>query len=95
MKKLLYAVIFLVVFVVGLTFAAKNPQDVAISYYFGVDLELPLTVVLLGTLVAGVLIGYVFALAGSYRRYRRRQARRESRREVERSAGTSLVTRSG
>ncbi len=91
MKKLLYAVIFLVVFVVGLTFAAKNPQDVVISYYFGVDLELPLTVVLFGTLVAGVLIGYMFSLAGSYRRYRRRRARREP----ESSGRTSLVTRSG
>jgi uncharacterized integral membrane protein len=71
MKKLLYAVIFLVIFVLGLTFAVRNPDTVHINYYFGIDVELPLTILLLCSLGVGVLIGYLTALTGGARRWRR------------------------
>lgn len=93
MKKLIYTVLFLVVFVLGVTFAARNPERVVIDYYFGIHLELPLTVLLLGSLVVGVLIGYLASLAGGYRRQLRRAARQRSSRPV--SNGTSIATREG
>lgn len=90
MKKLLYAVLFLVIFIFGLTFAARNPQRVAIDYYFGIDVELPITVLLLGSLVAGVVIGYVASFAGGMRRRLKRTgtARGNAR------AGTDMMPRS-
>lgn len=82
MKKLLYVFVFLVVFVFGLTFAAKNPQYVNITYYFGIDLELPLILLVLTTLTAGVALGFVFASLGGFMKYRRRL-----RRQLERHTG--------
>jgi uncharacterized integral membrane protein len=71
MKKLLYAAIFLVVLVAGLTFALKNPEYVSIQYYFGVDFRVPLSLLIVGCLVAGVIIGYLAGRLGGYRRRRR------------------------
>jgi uncharacterized integral membrane protein len=93
MKKLLYAVIFLVIFVFGLTFAARNPHYVSIDYYFGIDVEVPLIAVILVSLAAGVVLGYLFSLAGGYRRYRRR--RQAMATGAGGSTGTSIVTRGG
>lgn len=90
MKRLFYVVVFLIIFVLGLTFAARNPQEVSISYYFGIDLQLPLTAMLLATLVVGIAIGYLMALASGFRRYRRRQQLR-----TETVPGSSMATRSG
>ena len=91
MKKLFYAVIFLGVFVLGLTFAARNPHSVSIDYYFGLSLELPITLVLLVTLAIGVVVGYVFSLAGGIRRYRRRV--QKERRRSGKSPNTHIATR--
>lgn len=90
MKRLFYIVVFLIIFVVGLTFAARNPQEVGISYYFGIDVQLPLTAMLLATLVVGIVIGYLMALTGGYQRYRRRQRAR-----ADTAPGTSMASRSG
>ncbi len=92
MKKLFFALVFLAVFVFGLTFAARNPQVVGIEYYFGIDVELPLTLLLLGSLVCGVVIGFVASLASGYRRRRRRQ--RAERAATGAAPGTSVVPRS-
>lgn len=90
MKKLLYAVLFLVVFVFGLTFAARNPQLVSINYYFGVDVELPITVLLLVSLMAGIVIGYLASFATGLRR--RLRPSRATRDEVR--PGTAMAPRS-
>ena len=73
MKKLVYVLIFLIVFVFGLTFAARNPDDITINYYFGIDFELPLTLLLLVVLGVGVLLGYLFAAIGGFFDQRRRR----------------------
>lgn len=93
MKRLFYVVAFLVVFVLGLTFAARNPQSVTIDYYFGINVDLPLTIVLLISFVTGVVIGFLAALGSRYKRHRRRL--RRSRAPTQSGPGTSLAPRGG
>ncbi|MFT5114555.1 MAG: putative integral membrane protein [Parasphingorhabdus sp.] len=77
MKKLLYAILFLVVMVVGLTFAVRNPQSVTISYYFGIEFTLPLIVFLLVILTSGILTGYFLAHLGRFRGMRKKRRRQQ------------------
>jgi putative membrane protein len=54
--------IFLVIlFITGLTFALLNSQPVTIYYYLGAS-ELPLSMALVGTLIAGCLVGMFSAI---------------------------------
>jgi putative membrane protein len=66
MKKILYWAILLVVILLSLAFAARNPQVVEIQYYFGIHWKGSLAVLLLMVMSIGVLIGVmgmlVFAL---------------------------------
>ena len=59
LKKLLTTVVTLIVVVAGVTFAAKNPQAVSISYYFDLVWEGPLVIALITALLAGVVLGAV------------------------------------
>lgn len=87
MKRLLFALLFILVFAFGLTFAAKNPHTVAIDYYFGVHFEAPVTLVILAAVCSGVALGWVVAVLGRYRRFRRRE------KELRRAARDSLPQR--
>lgn len=81
MKRLLYAIAFLVVLVLGLTFALRNPDTVSIEYYLGFRWEGPLAVLLLVTLVVGAVLGWFASLATVVRNRRRLAgARREAAR---------------
>ena len=57
LKKLLTTVVTLIVVVAGVTFAAKNPQVISISYYFDLVWEGPLVIALITALLAGVVLG--------------------------------------
>jgi uncharacterized integral membrane protein len=57
LKKLLTTVVTLIAIVAGVTFAAKNPQTISISYYFDLAWEGPLVLALIATLATGVLLG--------------------------------------
>jgi len=59
LKKLLTTVVTLIAVVAGVTFAAKNPQAVSISYYFDLVWEGPLVIALITALLAGVVLGAV------------------------------------
>jgi uncharacterized membrane protein YciS (DUF1049 family) len=77
MKTILYLCVLLVVVIFGLTFAHKNPGDVAISYY-GFSGEWPLTVVLLVTFVVGALFGLLLTAISNIKiRRKLSQAKRE------------------
>ena len=65
MKKLIYVLVIVVFFLVGLTFFYKNPQTIKIQYYMGLAIELQLTVLLLITLAIGVIVGYFASLTKS------------------------------
>jgi uncharacterized integral membrane protein len=62
LKKIFTTVVTLAAVVVGVTFAAKNPQAVSISYYFDLAWEGPLVIALVLALVAGVVLGGVPSL---------------------------------
>ena len=62
LKKFLTTVVILTAVVVGVTFAAKNPQTVSISYYFDLVWEGPLVIALVVALVAGVVLGGIPSL---------------------------------
>jgi uncharacterized integral membrane protein len=57
LKKLLTTVVILISVGVGVTFAAKNPQAVSVSYYFNLAWEGPLVIALIATLASGAFLG--------------------------------------
>jgi len=81
MKTILYLVVLVIAVVFGLTFAYKNPGDVAISYY-GFNGEWRLVVVLLVTFIAGALFGLLLTVISNLKV--RRQLSR-AKREVKKT----------
>jgi putative membrane protein len=55
-KRVLYSILFIVVLIAGLLFFVKNNQPVEFNYIAGVK-ELPVSILLLSSLCAGVLLG--------------------------------------
>lgn len=84
-------VLWLVVFLFLLAFAAKNLDPVTVRFYLDHDWQAPLVVVLLGFFAVGVVLG-MLAMAGTLLRQRReisrlkRDARRQQRSEAESQA---------
>ncbi len=56
MKRIIFLVVFLLVLVVGLSFALMNAETVMLSYYFG-TISAPLSIVVVVSLAAGALLG--------------------------------------
>ncbi|HXZ91915.1 MAG TPA: LapA family protein [Burkholderiales bacterium] len=81
-------VLWLVVFLFLLAFAAKNLDPVTVRFYLDHDWQAPLVVVLLGCFAAGAVLG-MLAMVGPLLRQRReisrlkRDARRQQRSEAE------------
>jgi putative membrane protein len=61
--RLLKLLIFLVLMIVGAAFAVMNAENVNLNYYFGTG-QFPLSMVLVGSLCAGAVLG-VLATIGS------------------------------
>jgi lipopolysaccharide assembly protein A len=84
-------VLWLVVFLFLLAFAAKNLDPVTVRFYLDHDWQAPLVVVLLGFFAVGVALG-MLAMVGTLLRQRRaisrlkRDARRQQRSEAESQA---------
>jgi putative membrane protein len=80
MRRYLYALLIVVVVLVGATFTYRNAQVVEFNYYFGIQWVAPLSFMLLTTLTVGVALGFVVSLAMVARMQRRLLlARRETR----------------
>ncbi len=80
MKRILSAILFIAIFFLGVSFALKNQQTVKIHYYF--DLEwgpFPLSLVIIGVLLLGILIG---GLITSFPILARRRQVRRLRRQM-------------
>lgn len=60
MKKLFYLGFFLILAVLALTINLKNPQSVELNYYFGLQWEAPLVLVLTATFILGLVFGWLF-----------------------------------
>lgn len=80
MKRFLYAILLVIVLILGLSFAYKNSQIVSLNYYFGIHWDSPLSLMLLTALALGVVLG-VLASLGMLLRMQRQlvRARREIR----------------
>lgn len=62
MKRVFYAIVVIVVFFFGITFAFHNKQTVDVSYYFGLSWNGPLALALLTAVAVGVAIGFLASL---------------------------------
>ena len=71
MKKLLYASVIVVFFLLALSFYLNNPQLVTLSYYMGFEKEMPLSLLLWITLFVGVIIGWLAGLVRNLKLRRR------------------------
>ena len=58
-RKLLLTVLVLSIIVLGVTFAAQNPQEISLSYYFNLSWQGPLVLALFGALVAGFILAAI------------------------------------
>lgn len=71
MRKLIYVIIIAVVMVFGLTFVYHNHDLVTVNYYgdqpWGFTRELPLSLLLIGTFVSGLIIGFLFSVLSNLR----------------------------
>jgi putative membrane protein len=81
MKKILYFIIFLIVLVLAISFAGKNPQPVEVAYYLDLHWKGPLSVLVFCTLAIGAVLGTLLTLSWVWRAKRQGAA---ARREVKR-----------
>lgn len=77
--RLIRLILFLLVTLAGVALAVMNAEPVNLNYYFG-SRELPLSVLLVGAVFVGAILGMVAGLGGMMRVKRenadlRRQAR--------------------
>jgi uncharacterized integral membrane protein len=61
MTRLLKAVFFFLVLVIGLVLHIKNGQLVTVNYYLGI-VELPVSLLITGALLCGALLGFLVDL---------------------------------
>ena len=59
MKRLIYLIVFLLVAIFAFTVNLKNPQTVNLQYYFDLQFNAPLVLVLTAAFVFGLLIGWL------------------------------------
>ena len=71
MRKLVYVVLISLVMVFGLTFVYKNQQIVTLDYYgshaWGFSWEVQLSLLIICTFIAGLVIGYLFSVLTNLR----------------------------
>ncbi len=79
MKTLFNLLLIIVLVVVGVTFHLHNQDTVTVKYYFDIERSVPMSLLLLATLLIGVVLGYLGTLKSVFRA--RRQLSR-SRKEV-------------
>ncbi len=70
--RLIKLLIILVLIIIGAAFAVHNSETVTLNYYFGVQ-DMPLSLLLVGTLIVGAVIG-MFSAVGSILRLKRENA---------------------
>ncbi len=82
--RFLKLIFILLIMMIGAAFAVMNAETVQLNYYFGIK-ELPLSVILVGAVMLGALLGVLAMLSGSLRlrrenmslRHKARLARQE------------------
>ena len=72
MKRLINLSIFLLLCLLMFSVNFKNPQTVTLNYYFGLNTELPLVLVLTIVFLFGLLLGCLFMSLSVFRNKRDR-----------------------
>ena len=85
MVRLLGFLLLLVLVVLGLSFAVLNSEPVALNYYFGYR-DIPLSMIVVLSLVAGALIGVLVSLGMILRLKRQAAGLRRKLRAAEKDA---------
>jgi len=57
MKRILYIIVFLVVALFAFTLNHKNPDNILVNYYFDIQWNVPLFIVLVVPFFTGMLLG--------------------------------------
>ncbi|MEF8792713.1 LapA family protein [Thiohalorhabdus sp.] len=84
MKRTLSGILFLLVFLIGVSFALQNPQEVAIKYYFGLEWgPFPVSLIIIGVFLVGAIVGGVVASLPLLARYRENRRLRRRMEEME------------
>ncbi|MEM7194779.1 MAG: LapA family protein [Pseudomonadota bacterium] len=71
MKKLIYVVVITVVAALAILFTYKNHQTIDINFYWGLNAQVELSVLLFITFGLGVLCAYLASLVSSIKLRRR------------------------
>ena len=69
-KKIIYTCLFIIVLIAGLVFFLKNSQELEFNYAIG-TISLPLSLLILLVLLAGVILGWLSMLPLLLRQRRR------------------------
>ncbi len=86
MKRLLFWLLGMLLFLLVLGFAVKNSGYVTVSYYLGFQWHTPLILVVLLSFMLGAVVGMVASLGYVFRQKRRLLAlKRDLRRQVAQS----------
>lgn len=73
MRRILTIIVFIIVFAVGIAFSAINNDLVTINYYLG-TLSLPLSIVVVASIVLGLILGALAIFVGTLQlRYENRR----------------------
>lgn len=64
-KKIIYSSVALLFVMLALTFTLKNTEPVIVNYYFGIEWQGTLSLVILTSFVTGVFAGYLVNFASS------------------------------
>lgn len=56
--RILGLIIILILILLGVSFAILNSEVVHVNYYFGMN-NMPLSLLLVGTLIVGILLGWI------------------------------------
>jgi putative membrane protein len=82
-KRLLYVILGVLAASAGITFAIQNRQVIDVSYYFGLHWSGPLSLALLATFTAGIVVGYLVSLRTVIRMQRQLARARKEIHQVE------------
>lgn len=77
MQRILTIAFFVAIFIIGAAFSAKNTNPVTIDYYFS-TITLPLSVIIVLSLIIGIVIGAIAIFAGTFSiRYENRRLQKQ------------------
>jgi putative membrane protein len=83
MRPIIYFLIALPLVFLAATFSVKNSHIVTVSYYYGVEWLVPLSVLLFVVFVFGICVGYLASLKTVIRIQRQASAAKNEARQAE------------